>query len=318
MEQTLSSMKMKKAKFVVCLTTNDNDYQIAQSNSAEEAAQRLGIEVEIMHAENDAVNQSQQLLKIIQSKPELRPDGIVTEPVGTGMSHVAFSAAEAGLGWVVLNREVEYIPQIRRKFHVPIFSVTTDQKEVGRLQGRQFAEVLPRGGTILYIQGLSIGGAAHLRTEGMLETKPDNIKLIVLRGQWSERSGFQAVTSWLQLSTSGNAQIGAVAAQNDAMAVGAKKAFQSHITGLDREKWLSVPYLGCDGLPNTGQAWVKSGLLNATIAIPPNTGMGLEMLAAAIKNGSQPPEITFTEIHSVPSLDMLRGKYGAPAAIVRA
>ena len=34
---------MKKLKFLVSLTTNDNDYQIEQAADAEEAAKRLGM-----------------------------------------------------------------------------------------------------------------------------------------------------------------------------------------------------------------------------------------------------------------------------------
>src|ERR1700757_48404 len=58
---------MKKLRCLVSLTTRDNDYQIEQATSAEEAARRLAIELQIIYAENDAITQSQQLLKIIQS-----------------------------------------------------------------------------------------------------------------------------------------------------------------------------------------------------------------------------------------------------------
>ena len=37
---------MKKLRFLVSLTTNDNDYQIEQAVSAEDAARRLGVDPE--------------------------------------------------------------------------------------------------------------------------------------------------------------------------------------------------------------------------------------------------------------------------------
>ena len=37
---------MKKLKFVVSLTTNDNDYQIEQAAAASEAAIRLGVDID--------------------------------------------------------------------------------------------------------------------------------------------------------------------------------------------------------------------------------------------------------------------------------
>jgi ABC-type sugar transport system substrate-binding protein len=58
---------MKKMSVLVSLTTKDNDYQQEQAAAAEQAARRLGIDVQIVFADNDAITQSQQLLKVIQA-----------------------------------------------------------------------------------------------------------------------------------------------------------------------------------------------------------------------------------------------------------
>ena len=89
---------MKKNRFLLSLTTRDNDYQIEQAVSAEDSARRLGVELQIIYADNDAITQSQQLLKIIQSSsPDSRPDAIVFEPAGsTGLPQVARAAVSAG------------------------------------------------------------------------------------------------------------------------------------------------------------------------------------------------------------------------------
>ena len=42
--------RMKKLSFVLSLTNNDNDYQLEQAASAEEAATRLGLDIEIIFA----------------------------------------------------------------------------------------------------------------------------------------------------------------------------------------------------------------------------------------------------------------------------
>ncbi len=123
----------------------------------------------------------------------------------------------------------------------------------------------------------------------MMESKPANIHLTILKGQWTEESSQRAVRSWLKLSTSQKATIDLIAAQDDSMAIGARKAFQDLPTENEREHWLSIPYLGCDGLPKTGQAWVRSGILTATIFIPPNTGQAIEMLVDGIQNGKSIP-----------------------------
>ena len=50
---------MKDLNFLVSLTTADNDYQAEQAMAAENAARRLGVNVEVIYAENDAVTQSE-------------------------------------------------------------------------------------------------------------------------------------------------------------------------------------------------------------------------------------------------------------------
>jgi len=299
---------MKNLRLLLSLTNNDNDYQIEQAKSAEEMARRLGVELQIVHADNDSINQSQQLLKIIQSKSEAHPDGIIFEPVGgTALPQVARAAAAAGISWIVLNRDVDYITEFRRTYKVPLFAVTSDHEEIGRIQGRQIAALLPKGGSVLYIQGPSESSAAKLRTSGMYETKPPDVQVKLMKGQWTESSAHRAVSSWLRLSTSQQTRIDLVAAQDDSMAIGARKAFQELPNGETRDRWLNLPFTGCDGMPKTGQAWVQSGLLAATVIVPANAGQAVEMFAHAVRTGTIPAERTLTKPLSFPTLDALAG-----------
>lgn len=300
---------MKRLRFLVSLTTNDNDYQIEQAKSAEEAARRLGVDAQVIYSGNDSVTQSTQLLNAVQAAPQLRPEAIIFEPVGaTALPQVARASAAANVGWVVLNREAAYISDLRRQYKVPIFCVSNDHTEIGRIQGRQFAALLPRGGNVLYIQGPSENSAAKERTTGMMSTKPANIQVTTLKGQWTEESAMRAVRSWLQLSTSKKAVIDLIAAQDDSMAVGARKAFQELTNALERDRWLKLPFTGCDGLPKTGQAWVRNGTLAATVFAPPNVGQAMDMLVQALSNGKEQPELALTEPSSVPPLAELKPK----------
>ncbi len=300
---------MKKMRFVVSLVTDDNDYQIEQASAAEETARRLGFDVQIIYAENDSITQSQQLLKIIQSHADAHPDGIIFEPVGgTALPQVARAAAAAGIGWVVLNRDVEYIAELRRAYRVPIFAVTSDHEEIGRIQGNQFKALLPQGGSVLYIQGPSESIATKHRTTGMYETKGD-VQVKLVKGNWTESSAYKAISSWLRLSTSRQSHMDVIAAQNDAMAIGARKAFQELPENAGRDRWLNLPYLGVDGVSKTGLTWIKRGLLSATIIVPPNTGKALEMIAHATQGTFIPPERTTTVPVAFPSLDILTASH---------
>ena len=98
------------------------------------------------------------------------------------------------------------------------------------------------------------------------------------------------MTAWLRLSISQHSLTDAIVAQNDAMALGARKAFQDLADQELRERWTSLPYVGCDGAPKTGQAWVRSGMLAATVVTPPITAPAIEMLVRALQAGTRPPQ----------------------------
>jgi ABC-type sugar transport system substrate-binding protein len=298
---------MKKLRFLLSLTTDENDYQIEQAQSAEVAARKLGVEVQTVYADNDAITQSTQVLKAIQAAETLRPDAIIFEPVGgTALPQVARAAVTAGIGWAVLNRDASYIPELRKVSTAPVFAVSSDHLEIGRIQGGQFAALLKHGGAILYIQGPAENSAARERTTGMQETKPSNIHATILRAQWTEESAQRTVRSWLKLSTSQKAAIDLIGAQDDSMAMGARKAFQELPDESQQERWLKLPFTGCDGLPKTGQAWVRSGLLAATVYVPPNAGQAMDMLVQAIQHGKPQPERALTVPVSIPTLAELK------------
>jgi ribose transport system substrate-binding protein len=300
---------MSKLRILVSLTTNDNDYQIEQASAAEQAARKHGAEVQLLFANNDAIDQSTQILKAVQAEEEERPSAIIFEPVGgTALPQVARAAVDAGIAWVVLNREANYVGELRRLGKAPVFVVTVDHMEIGRIQARQCAALLPTGGTALYVQGPSENSATKDRLKGMLDRKPANLHLINLKGQWTEESSTRAVRSWLKLTTSKKAIVDLVAAQDDSMAIGARKAFQEISNEIERERWLATPFIGIDGLPKTGQAWVRSGLLRATIFSPPNTGQAIDMLVDALQNGKPLPERAITQAVSIPELDALHSK----------
>ena len=298
---------MAKPRFLVSLTTNDNDYQMEQAQSAEQMGVKLGAELQVIFADNDAINQSTQVLKAIQAKEDKRPSAIIFEPVGgTALPQVAQAAINAGIAWVVLNRDAAYVSELRKTASAPIFGLTSDHLEIGRIQGRQIAAILPHGGSILYIQGPSENSAAKERNQGMRETKPPNVQTATLKAQWTEESSTRSVRSWLKLVTSQRAPVDLIAAQDDSMAVGARKAFAELANESEKERWLKLPYLGCDGLPKTGQVWVRNGILTATVFVPPNAGQAVEMLFSAVQSKTKIPERVLTVPVSIPPLSELK------------
>ncbi len=286
---------------------------MAQASSAEQAALRLGVDLQIVYAENDSLAQSQQLLERIQAS-NARPDGIIFEPAGTALAHVAQAATAAGIGWALLNKDAEYIAQLQSRYETPIFAISSDHLEMGRLQGHQFGALLPSGGVALYIQGHSTSMAAEMRTRGMSQTKPAKIEIRTIRGNWTEESAYKSVTAWLRLSTSRELPLGLVGCQNDEMAIGARKAFHENANGKQRERFLKLPFTGCDGGRETGQEWVRRGLLAATVIIPPIAGRALEMMVEALQTQTQPPANTLVSTTSYPLIEDLGSREKEPSA----
>jgi ribose transport system substrate-binding protein len=277
---------MTKPRFLLSVTSDNNDFQIEQVKTAHQAAGQAGVEIEVQCARDDGILQSQQLLDKIQASVDLRPNAILLEPAGsTTLPQVARAAAAAGIGWALLSRNADYLKELRSTYRVPAFVVAPDHHKIGCIQGRQLAALLPRGGLVLYIQGPSKSLAAQ-------------------QAHWTESSAHKAVTSWLSLSTSRGDEITALCAQDDSMALGARKAF-AECTHKSHEFWLKIPFLGIDGMPKTGQAWVRSGLLTATIFNPPTSGIAIRLMAEFIERGTMPPLCTVTEARSIPAIEEL-------------
>src|ERR1700722_18346407 len=92
------------------------------------------------------------------------------------------------------------LQDLRTAATAPIFAASSNHIEIGRFQGRQFAALLPRGGA------------------GMLETKPPNIEVKILKAHWAEESASKAVRFWLKMAISRSGSISLVGAQDDSMA----------------------------------------------------------------------------------------------------
>ncbi|HVO56835.1 MAG TPA: sugar ABC transporter substrate-binding protein [Dongiaceae bacterium] len=298
---------MKKPRILLSLMTEENDYQLEQAAAARRAAEGAPLDLQILFASNDTITQSTQILRAIQGDPSLRPDAVILEPVGgTALPQVARTAVAAGIGWGVLNNAPEYLAELRRTAKAPVFCVNTDQEEIGRIQARQFAALLPKGGNLLYVQGPSEHFAAKQRTAGMQSVLPSNIRVSGLRANWTAEGASRSVSSWMKLTAANRLQVDLIAAQNDIMAVAARKVFQDLPDSNERERWLRLPFTGCDGLIKTGQAWVREGTLAATVVMLPSSGHALKLMLQYLSAPASAPERTSLPPESYPPVERLR------------
>lgn len=295
---------MKELNVVVSLP-GENKYLHAQAAVAEETAQSLGVKIRVTNAESDPVNQSQQLLEIIQSTSAPVPDAIIVEPVtDAGLPRVAEAALKAGIGWVISNARVDYIERLRKTSRAPVFSVSQDHGEIGRIQGKQFAVLLPEGGSVLYLRGPASNSLACQRAEGVESATPGNIHLKTLKIQWTEESAYQTVSSWLRLSTVRAADVHLISSQNPDFITAARRAFQDHTQGEERTRWLNTRCTGA-GLLSQTKPLVEKGVMAAAVVTSLTVDTCLQMLRRAVDSGLQPIERTVVSAYSYPSLEEL-------------
>jgi len=290
-------------KVVVALLTAEQEFQQLQAKDAREAAARLGLEAEVVFADGHAVVQIQQLFRHIHAPEDERPAAIVVEPAtGEGLERVARNAAKARLGWILVNARVAYVDALRADHpDLPIAMVGTDHKEVGRIQGRQCRSLLPGGGHVLCVQGPADSTVSADRLAGLKEALGAGFEVRGLNGDWTEASGEKAVVSWLRLKTAGVSAPDVVVGQNDSMAKGARKALRDH-----HPEWGSLPFLGCDGLPDGGQRMVAQGDLVATVVTPSNTGPAIEIVSRWVRTRQVPSREILLPPRSHPPEDRIR------------
>jgi ABC-type sugar transport system substrate-binding protein len=290
-------------KVVVALLNADQEFQQLQARDARESAARLKLDVEVVFAEGHAVVQIQQLFKRIHAPEAERPAAIVVEAAtAEGLERVARNAVSAGIGWILVNARVAYVDELRSAHPgLPIALLGTDQREVGRIQGRQCRALLPGGGNVLCVQGPADSTATVERLKGLTEELRTDFEVRGLNGDWTEASGERAIGAWLRLKTAEAFRPDLVACQNDSMAAGARKALLAH-----RRDWTAVRFLGCDGLPEGGQTLVARGVLAATVVTPSNTGPAMEIVARWLRTKEAPPREVLLAPRSHPPEGQIR------------
>jgi ABC-type sugar transport system substrate-binding protein len=305
-------MAGSKPRLVVSLLDEAQEFQRFQADDVRRVAAEAGVEARVMFAENNPILQIQQIYKALQGTDGVRPDAIVVQTVtGEGLERVARAAAKAGIGWVLINRKVPYLELLRSEYpQAAIGSVSADQLEIGRLQGRQFRALAPSlEGFVLYIQGPPDTSAAQQRLAGATEALQNaRLELKVIDGQWTDASGEVVVRRWLRLKKHDTQRPLIIGCQNDHMAMGARRA----LAGMDAAADLTrIPLTGVDGLAEGGRRLVDLGQLAATVIVPSNTGPAIRLLADTLLRGKPFPAETLLPPVSYPDMATLASSSSA-------
>jgi ABC-type sugar transport system substrate-binding protein len=220
---------------------------------------------------------------------------------------------------VLLNRWSDSLVDLHRQFsHLPVFCISVDQYEVGRIQGRQFKALLPGGGELLYIRGPVGTSSAMRRLVGVREILADtSVRIFTALSDWTTEGGERVMREWLpMLRERASLQSFVVGAQNDSMGIGARRELSGEVGRGLALRAEQVRFTGCDGSPNHGMRWTSEGKLAATVVIPPVAGRALNEVAAMLSGGPRPRAEILLDPSSFPDLRVVERLGGS--AMVKA
>jgi ABC-type sugar transport system substrate-binding protein len=308
-----------ESKIGLFLLTRHSSHQRAAGRAAEEAARRHGVPLEVSFADNLAVQQAQNIVRLVHDNHSRRTC-VILMPLtdieapsesleGHPLHRLARRVAARGAGWITLNRGgTRQVAALQREFPgLPVALITPDQQEFGRVQGLQFRTLLPRGGRVLYVVGDTSASSARDRRQGMQAVVAGDRAFHIeeVDGLWSGQGARDSVSKWLAHASQRGHWPHLVGCQNDDMAMGARDALIEASRLYSRPTLCDVPVTGGDGLPDEGQRWVGEGKLAATIVAPLTTGVAIEHLVRCWNTGAPMPLVTRLPVAPFPPIDKL-------------
>ena len=297
------------------LRTLANDYQQRLRADCTTTCSRFGFSLDVFSADNNAEQQLRQIQQFLK-KPQSGPAAILVSPVRENdLLATGYEVARKGWAWVILNRASAYLRELRAEFPSSlVFSVNSDQYEIGSIQGRQFKLILPKGGELFYLRGPMTASSAQRRLLGVEQELADtSINIVTFSADWSGEAAEKATRDWLRILRHPEPSC-LIGAQNDDMAMGARRGLMNEAVSQNRPELRHIRVTGCDGSPTFGQRWVAEGALLATVVVPSVAGTAIEEIASSLDGGCRPPVEVTVRSSSYPELDVLTRSLGQGSA----
>lgn len=224
-----------------------NAFQIGVTEGAQAKADELGVELNILSADQDAAKQISQIEQCVSEGY----DAILFEPVDPdGLRDAAKAAADAGV--IMIN----IVSACTDWESAGISAVSCgDNVKAGENEMQHVADLLGGKGNIAILTGPSSTTDTTARLEGyrnILANYPDMTEVIAPADcAWDTAKAQSTVESWLSAY-----DLDAIVCQNDGMAVGAGNAAGANS---------GIVITGLDGTPDGYEA-IKDGRITGTVA----------------------------------------------------
>ena len=246
-----------------------NAFQIAVTEGAEAKAAELGVELNILSADQDAAKQISQIEQCVAEGY----NAILFEPVDPdGLRDAAKAAADAGV--IVIN----VVSSCTDWENAGISAVSCGNNvKAGENEMQHVADLLGGKGNVAFLTGPSAVTDALDRLQGyrnILANYPEIVEVVAPADcEWDTAKAQATVESWLSAY-----DLDAIVCQNDGMAVGAGNAAGANS---------GIVITGVDGTPDGYEA-IKDGRMTGTVAQDGGimAASGLEAAVTLLDGGS--------------------------------
>src|SRR5215471_12791469 len=204
---------------------------------------------------------------------------LISPKESAGLTPVTLKAIDAKIPVIILDRNVNTDKYTQ--------FIGGDNVVIGRAAGAYAAKILTGGSAgIVEIWGGLGTQASHDRSNGFHENadKIAGVKFLLqqMDGDWKQAKAYDI----MQTALKANEKIDLVYGHNDPMAYGA------YLAAKDAGREKEMKFLGVDGIPNEGVAWVHKGELTATFLYPTPGEEGVRQALKIVKGETVEKKIT--------------------------
>ncbi len=278
---------------------SESGWRAAETSVTRQQAEERGVDLKFADAQQKQENQ----IKAIRGFIAQGVDAIMVAPVvATGWDDVLTEAKEAEIPVILLDRGVDAPEDLY------LTSVASDQVKEGRVAGEWLVGAVGDDDCkVVELQGTVGSTPAINRKQGFEEAIAGHDNITIARSQTGDftRSKGKEVMEGFIKAENGGADICAVYAHNDDMAVGAIQAIKD--AGL--KPGTDIKVVSIDAVPDIFAAMV-AGEANATVELTPNmAGPAFDALSAYLADGTMPEKFIITESKLYTPDDNPQGEY---------
>ena len=274
-EQTAASSAGGKPTIAFVMKTLNNPFFIEMQKGAEEAAQKLGVNLVVQAADREIDVERQ--MQIIENLIQRKVSALCVTPSGSReIVPVIVKANKAGIPVLIVDTRADEKALAAAGGKVATF-IGSDNYDGGKIAGQFLAEKLGGQGSVAVLEGIPGHETGDSRLRGFREAiaKSPGVKIVASQpANWEREQGFNVFQNILQA----NPQVNAVFACSDLMALGAVEAIAA------AGKTGKITVVGFDALPEARDA-IKKNKMAATVAQFPQKmgGMAVESAAKLLK-----------------------------------